>query len=139
MQGYLTVRDAEGTVFAECGPFHICTASVAMTNDLDIRKGKIVRKLATGEVVEVIEGPTRDGDSSITRFKGEVLEVIAGPKEARVEPVCRVRCRAVGDGAEGWCTLRCGALRPGSRKYVAVRAAGLREAKEAEGAVAHAL
>jgi len=73
-QGFLTVRDPEGIVLAEQGNFMRCVASVAMTSSLDIKKGKTLRKLAEGELVEVLEGPLQDGDSTIARFRGRALE-----------------------------------------------------------------
>jgi len=82
VQGFFTVRNSAGKVFAEVGGFHTCSTLVAMTDDLDVKKGKIVRKLAIGEVFTILEGPVEAGDSGIMRVRG----------------------RALKDGKEGWIT-----------------------------------
>jgi len=185
--GFFDVRDGASVVYAEVGSFHICTGTVALTDSLDVRKGKVIRKLTIGEVLRVVEGPTEDGDSKIVRYKGkalkddvegwvtpkgnagsvytkestkhysvlkavplektfagggepirelqegEVVEVTQGPREAKVETVHRLRCKAVGDGKEGWCTLRPGLLLPGAKQYISLRAVALRETKAEDG------
>lgn len=83
--GFFDVRDGLGVERAAVADFHACVAQVAMTDDLDMKKGKVVRKLAVGEVFSILEGPVESGDS------GSML---------------RVRGRALKDGQEGWITPR---------------------------------
>merc|ERR1712045_1068687 len=59
-------------------------AVIAMTDGMDIKRCKVVRKLAVGEVVSAEEPPTQDPVSGVTR----------------------VKCKARKDGAEGWVTLK---------------------------------
>jgi len=73
--GWLTVRDKKGTVFAEVDDkLYACSTSVAMTNNLDIKECKVVRKLAVGELFSVVEGPVEEKEANITRVKGRCLK-----------------------------------------------------------------
>jgi len=73
--GWLTVRDKKGTVFAEVDDkLYACSTSVAMTNNLDIKECKVVRKLAVGELFTVVEGPVEEKEANITRVKGRCLK-----------------------------------------------------------------
>jgi hypothetical protein len=74
-QGWFTVRDKKGTIYAEAETKHYsCTTSVAMTDELDIKNCKVIRKLAVGEVFTVLEGPVEDKEAGITRMKGKTLK-----------------------------------------------------------------
>lgn len=83
--GWLTVTDKMGCTFAELDTrYYVCSASVAITDILDIQDCKVVRKLQVGEIFTVVEGPSDQGASGITRVKG--------------------KCQK--DGVEGWVTIR---------------------------------
>jgi len=70
--GWLTVRDKKGTVFAEVDDkLYACSTSVAMTDNLDIKECKVVRKLAVGELFTVVEGPVEEKEANVTRVKGK--------------------------------------------------------------------
>jgi len=80
-QGFLTLKDSTGE-YAEVGNFQACIQIVAITDDLDPKKGKVIRKVAIGEVFEILEGPVDAGDTGLQR----------------------VRAKAMKDGKEGWIT-----------------------------------
>lgn len=83
--GWLTVRDKFGAVFAEADlKTYTCMASVALTDNQDMKDCKVVRKLVVGELINVTEGPVVDGPSGVSRVKGKCLS----------------------DGAEGWLTTK---------------------------------
>jgi len=83
--GWFTVKDKSGAVIAEKDDkFYTCTASVAMTDSLDIKECKVVRKLAVGENFTLLEGPVQEGEAGITR----------------------VRAKALKDDKEGWVTTK---------------------------------
>merc|ERR1712186_95484 len=70
--GWFTARDKRGIVFAEAdGKYYSCTSSVAMTDNMDIRDCKLIRKLGVGELFTVEEGPVEEKDAGITRVKGK--------------------------------------------------------------------
>merc|ERR1712232_887932 len=60
------------------------TRETPLTNVLNIRESKLIRRLEKHEVVEVIQGPLLEGN-----FKG----------------VQRIKAKAIKDGVEGWCTV----------------------------------
>jgi len=62
----------------------ICVKKIGITDLFDISKGKTARLIDVDEVVEVLEGPTRDDSLGITR----------------------VRAKALNDGVTGWVTLK---------------------------------
>jgi len=83
--GWFTIRDKTGAVHSEKDDkFYTCTSSVAMTDNLDIKDCKVIRKLAVGESFTVLEGPIQEGEASITR----------------------VRAKALKDEKEGWVTTK---------------------------------
>lgn len=82
--GWITITDKKGTVFAEEGKFYQITQAVAMTETLDMKDAKSVRKVSVGEVISVIEGPVDDEETKVTRLMGKALK----------------------DGAQGWITLK---------------------------------
>jgi len=72
--GWLTAKDQKGVQFAEQDvKYYSCTTSVAMTDDLDIKNCKVIRKLNVGELFTVEEGPHEDKDAGISRVKGKAL------------------------------------------------------------------
>jgi len=73
--GWFTARDKTGFVFGEAdSKYYSCSASVAMTDNFDIKDCKVVRKLAVGELFTVEEGPTQVADAGITRVKGKCVK-----------------------------------------------------------------
>lgn len=61
-----------------------CVKEIALTTSFEVKDSKTIRKLALDEYVEVLES-------------GKVDEAVG---------LARVRCRALGDGVEGWVTLK---------------------------------
>jgi len=55
-----------------------------MTDELDIKSCKVMRKLTEGEVFAVLDGPVNDKDAGITRVKGKAMK----------------------DETEGWITIK---------------------------------
>jgi len=83
--GWLTASDKRGTVFAEAdGRSYTCTSSIAMTDNMDIKACKVIRKLAVDEVFIAEEGPIEEKEAGVTRVKG----------------------RAAKDDAVGWVTIK---------------------------------
>jgi len=73
--GWFTVKDKNGTVFAEADiKYYSCTSSVAMTDNQDIKDCKVLRKLAVGELFTLEEGPIEETDAGVTRVKGKALK-----------------------------------------------------------------
>lgn len=81
--------------------FYKCVKATLLTDELSI-KSKTIRRLQVGEVLEAVEGPTKEGDAGVER----------------------VKCRAVGDGATGWVTVAGNQgtpfLEPGGNIYTCV-------------------
>lgn len=83
--GWITAKDKKGVVFAEPdAKYYACVGTVAMTDALDIKKCKVVRKLVVGEMFTLLEGPNEDKDAGITRVRGKCCS----------------------DDAEGWITIK---------------------------------
>jgi len=61
-----------------------CVKEIAITTSFKVKESKTVRKLAVGEVVQVLEAAKLDEDAGLHR----------------------VKCRALSDAKEGWATLR---------------------------------
>lgn len=70
--GWVTVKTRQGTPLLEDGKFYICSAATAMTDELDVKTGKLVKKLAAGEVIEALEEPQEDG--GVKRLKAKILK-----------------------------------------------------------------
>jgi len=64
-------------------PRYRCINGTAITDALEVGKAEPVRRLAEGELFEVLEGPDVDGEVGIVRVRG----------------------RAEQDGAIGWVTI----------------------------------
>ncbi|CAK0797248.1 unnamed protein product [Prorocentrum cordatum] len=63
--------------------FKRCVKDIAITTAFEVKDSKTLRKLAVGELIEVLEADRADKDG-----------------------IARVRCRALSDQKEGWATLR---------------------------------
>jgi len=86
--GWVTVRDMSGTIFASPSEkIYTCKAAIAMTDNLQVKLAKPLRKLAVGELLELIDDDTKED----------------GEKDKAVQ---RVNCRALRDGKEGWITSK---------------------------------
>jgi len=73
--GWLTTTDKFGVVCAEAdGKQYTCTAAIAMTDNLDIKACKVLRKLAVGELFVAVEGPIEEAEAGVTRVKGRALK-----------------------------------------------------------------
>lgn len=72
--GWFSIRDRQGTVFAEAeGKFYTCVATVAMTDNFDVKDCQVVKKLVVGELFAVEEGPKVQEEAGLTRVKGKTL------------------------------------------------------------------
>jgi len=73
--GWFSIRDKQGTVFAEGeGKFYTCVSTVAITDNFDIKDCKVVKKLQVGEIMAVVEGPVVQEESGVTRVKARTLD-----------------------------------------------------------------
>eukprot|EP00928_Gymnodinium_smaydae_P035790 TRINITY_DN25127_c0_g3_i1.p1 TRINITY_DN25127_c0_g3~~TRINITY_DN25127_c0_g3_i1.p1 ORF type:complete len:2137 (-),score=535.43 TRINITY_DN25127_c0_g3_i1:74-6406(-) len=90
--GFLTVRDQTGTVFAEASDRHYVVATATgLTDDFDMSKGKLLRKLAVGEIFEALDEPQEEEEKGIKRVKAKTLKddlvgwiAITGAKAATI-------------------------------------------------------
>jgi len=57
--------------------------SIVISSDLDVKESKVLRRLEVNEVIEVLEGPVKEGSIGVER----------------------VRAKAMSDGVEGWITV----------------------------------
>merc|ERR1719253_1720605 len=65
------MKDKSGKVCMEkSGKVYTCTATVAITDEFDIKSCKVLKKLAVDEVFTITEGPIKD-DSGVERVKGK--------------------------------------------------------------------
>jgi len=72
--GWFTLKTCDGKLRAELGDkYYQCTASIAITDNKDIRNCKVIRKLEVGEVFAVLEGPSEE-DGGVTRCKGHIMK-----------------------------------------------------------------
>jgi len=115
--GWLTAKDQKGVQFAEQDvKYYSCTTSVAMTDDLDIKNCKVIRKLTVGELFTVEEGPNEDKEAGISRVKGKALN----------------------DDKEGWITIKGNAgtvyAEASSKHYTMLAEAPLQKKFASEGA-----
>lgn len=82
--GWVTIAGNQGTPFLEPGGnFLSCVKETVLTDGLSVQDSKTVRKVAKGEVIEVLEFTKKDPALDIKRIKGQ----------AKV------------DGATGWITV----------------------------------
>jgi len=83
--GWFTVKNKVGVDYVQPGrSTYTCMSSIALTDGMDIKNCKVVRKLSKGEKLTVLEGPVSDDKAGVPRIKA----------------------RAASDGAEGWVTVR---------------------------------
>merc|ERR1719379_3105846 len=69
-EGWVSLRGNQGTAFLEhCGKPYYCVGCDGAALDKDFEAGAEVRKLAVGEVIEVVEGPRRDELRETLRVK----------------------------------------------------------------------
>merc|ERR1712070_234180 len=81
--GWLTVKTPGGTVFAEASEdYYICSSSVAMTDSLDVKDCKVVKKLQVGDLL------------------------LAEGKPVIEDGIARIKGKTPGDDKEGWVTLK---------------------------------
>merc|ERR1719161_3198069 len=78
----MTVKDPTGAVNAEKDAKYKCVSTIALTDDLDVMKSKVLRKIEAGELISKIEGPVTSSGAS------------------------RIKGKADKDGAEGWITIK---------------------------------
>jgi len=82
--GWVTLAGNQGTAFLEPGGnFYTCVKETLLTDGLSIGDSKTIRRIAKGEVVEVLEFQKKDAEADLRRIKG----------------------KAKLDGAVGWITL----------------------------------
>lgn len=73
--GWFNIRDKEGNICAETdSKLYTCSAAIAMTDELDIKKCEVLKKLTVGELITVEEGPVEVKESGVTRLKGKTSE-----------------------------------------------------------------
>lgn len=82
--GWVTLAGNQGTSFLEAGGnFYTCVKETLITDGLCVQDSKTVRRLAKGEVVEVLEFQKKDATADVRRIKGKAKQ----------------------DGAIGWITI----------------------------------
>jgi len=64
--------------------YHVIVRAIALTNEFEISKSKTLRKAEEGEIVEVLEGPSKDEKVGLLRIKA----------------------RSLSDGIVGWITVK---------------------------------
>lgn len=106
--GWFTIKSKTGEVFAEPGKMsYTVSSAIALTDSVDIKDCKVLRKLDKGEVLIVLEGPNEDANSGVTRIK----------------------VTAAKDSKEGWVTVKGNAgsvyAEESGRNYVVLKATPL--------------
>lgn len=118
--GWFTIKSKTGEVFAEPGKMsYTVSSAIALTDSVDIKDCKVLRKLDKGEVLIVLEGPNEDTNSGVTRIK----------------------VTAAKDNKEGWVTVKGNAgsvyAEESGRNYVVLKATPLQSKfSEAQSAAA---
>jgi hypothetical protein len=70
--GFATVTDQHGVEFIEkCGKVYTCTATCAITDIFDITSCKVIKKMASGDVFTISEGPRSEDSSGVSRVLGK--------------------------------------------------------------------
>jgi len=83
--GWFTTKSKSGVDCVRPGSStYVCTSNIALTDGIDIKECKVIRKLSKGEGLTVLEGPVEDEKAGVPRIKA----------------------RAASDGAEGWVSIR---------------------------------
>jgi len=84
--GWATIAGNQGTAFLEPGGnFYTCIKETVLTDGLSVQDSKTIRRIARGEVIEVLDFAKRDSSLDIKRIRGKAKQ----------------------DGAVGWITV-CG-------------------------------
>jgi len=74
-QGFITVRDHAGVFFAELSDKHYtCAAVTGITDEFNMSKCKVVRKLAVGELVVALDEPKEEEEKKILRVQVKALK-----------------------------------------------------------------
>eukprot|EP00931_Biecheleriopsis_adriatica_P058509 TRINITY_DN3485_c0_g1_i1.p1 TRINITY_DN3485_c0_g1~~TRINITY_DN3485_c0_g1_i1.p1 ORF type:complete len:615 (+),score=209.72 TRINITY_DN3485_c0_g1_i1:525-2369(+) len=70
--GWVTLAGNQGTPFLEPGGnFYSCVKETLLTDGLSVSDSKTIRRIAKGEVVEVLEFPKKDASADLKRIKGK--------------------------------------------------------------------
>jgi len=70
--GWVTLAGNQGTAFLEPGGnFYSCVKETLLTDGLSVSESKTVRRIAKGEVIQVLEFPKKDSTSDVKRIKGK--------------------------------------------------------------------
>lgn len=114
--GWFTVKSRQGDVLAQPGrSTYRCIQGIALTDGLNIKECKVIRKLDKAEVVLALEGPVDDVASGLTRIKAKVMK----------------------DNAEGWLTIKGNAgtsyAEESGKHYVVSRATPMQSSFASEG------
>eukprot|EP00933_Yihiella_yeosuensis_P078904 TRINITY_DN9088_c1_g1_i3.p1 TRINITY_DN9088_c1_g1~~TRINITY_DN9088_c1_g1_i3.p1 ORF type:complete len:1246 (+),score=343.19 TRINITY_DN9088_c1_g1_i3:498-3740(+) len=73
--GWFTIRDRSGKTAAESSSkIWTCSQSVAMTDELDIKASKVLKKLVAGDILTVEEGPVDEPVNGISRIRGRTSD-----------------------------------------------------------------
>lgn len=68
--GWFTMKDKHGVECADKeGKVYTCTATVAITDNFDVKNCKVLKKLAVDDVFTLLEGPVKEEDSGIQRIR----------------------------------------------------------------------
>jgi len=70
--GWVTVTSRQGKAMLEEGKYYTCTSATAMTNELDLKTGELVKKLSVGEVVVALDDVQED--AGVKRVKAKILK-----------------------------------------------------------------
>jgi len=104
--GWITVKGNQGTVYAEERTTHYAVRHATTIHaGPDCENSEVLRELAIGEPVEILEGPREEKSEEIMRIKGRVL----------------------GTGCSGWVTAK--TLKPWAPSYKCVQTAALQDSR----------
>lgn len=72
LTGWVTVAGNQGTTFLEPGGnFYTCVKETVLSDTLELQDSKTLRRIAKGEVIEVLEFPKKDATADVRRIKGK--------------------------------------------------------------------
>jgi len=70
--GWVTVAGNQGTTFLEPGGnFYTCIKETVLSDSLELQDSKTLRRIAKGEVIEVLNFPKKDASVDVRRIKGK--------------------------------------------------------------------
>mmetsp|Transcript_31175 Transcript_31175/g.70246 ORF Transcript_31175/g.70246 Transcript_31175/m.70246 type:complete len:143 (+) Transcript_31175:2-430(+) len=73
--GWVTLAGNQGTSFLEAGGnLYTCVKEILITDGLSVQDSKTVRRLAKGEVVEVLEFQKKDSIADVRRIRGKAKQ-----------------------------------------------------------------